>query len=125
MTSFIYSQDVYDILLDKIEITSQSKMMVEQVVSYYAKQKPNVTLEEWEKVKSKIDYSTFISSVKNVFKTYYTIEDAKTLIQTIEEYGINAYKPKPEVTKAMYVLGKGFGVQIGEQINAKLKDLEH
>ena len=118
-----FSQSKYDELLVKTEMVKQSEMMVDQMLGYYAKQKPTVPNDVWDKVKNKISYDSFVASIKSVFEKYYTLEEAKDLIATIDTYGLKAYKPKPKVTEAMYALGKGFGADIGKQINANLKAL--
>lgn len=116
-----YSQSTYNTLIEKIEISNQSKVMVGQMVDYFSKQYPNVPKEQWETIKDEIDYTDFISEIKTMLTKHYTIEEANDLIETIDAYGIKSYRPKPEVTAAMYDLGKKFGVNVGNQIRTKLK----
>lgn len=118
-----FSQTKYDELLAKTGMVKQSEMMVDQMLGYYAKQRPTIPSDVWDKVKNKINYNSIVTSIKSVFEKYYTLEEAKDLIATIDTYGLKAYKPKPEVTETMYALGKGFGTDIGKQINANLKEL--
>lgn len=121
--TFGYSQSPYDVLLEKLEVNKQSKMMVGKMIDYFAKQRPNVSTTQWETIRIGIDYSGFSQDVKKIIEQYYTLEEVSNLIRMIDSYGIKAYKPKPEITEKMYVLGKGFGADIGKQINAKLKEL--
>ncbi len=121
----IYSQkmDKYDLLINKIQVREQSDMMIKQIVDAYAKQKSNIPITVWEEIKKMKLNATFIVDIKNLFKRNYTVKEVDALIATIDKYGVNAYKPKPEVTQKMYDIGKVFGKEIGNQIRAKLSSL--
>lgn len=118
-----HSQSKYDELIIKTEIIKQSEMMLDQMLLYYAKQKPTVPNNIWGKVKNSLKYNSFTTKVKNIFEKHYTQDEVNEFIETIDKYGLKAYKPKPVVTEAMYNLGKEFGKDLGVQINSKLKDL--
>lgn len=116
-----FSQSKYDELLAKTEMVKQSEMIVEQMLEYYAKQRPTIPNNVWKEVKDDIKYTSFVPEVKEVFEKYYTLEEVTILIEMIDNYGLKAYKPKPEVTQELYIIGKDLGKDIGNQINIKLK----
>lgn len=125
LTTSIYSQklDKYDLLLKKIMIKEQSDIMIKQMVDAYAKQKPNVPIKVWQHIKEMPFSNSFLVDVKKLFKENYTAKEVDVLISTLDKYGVNVYKPKPEITQKMYDIGNKFGKNVGNQIAIKLKAL--
>ncbi len=117
------AQSVYDALIEKTQTVAQSQVMISQILSYYAKQRPDVPQKVWQEIQSEINYQSFVTEVKEIYRQYYTETEAQEIIDTIDQYGINAVTYKPEITEAMYELGRKFGKQIGEHVKEKLKEL--
>jgi len=121
--STLSAQSVYDELIDKTQMVEQSQVMISQMLSMFAERIPDVPDKVWEEIQSEIDYQSFVDEIKNIFKKNYTEDEARELINTIDQNGINAITYKPEVTEAMYELGKKFGGNLGLYIRKRLKEL--
>ncbi|WP_291131250.1 hypothetical protein [Flavobacterium sp. UBA7682] len=120
----IYSQnsDKYDILLEKLKIREQTDIILNQITDDMAKQKPVVPVEIWKNVKVNLS-ATYLSELKMVFKENYTMNEINDLVISIDRYGLHAYKPKPEVTKKIYEIGKRFGSSLRREIQKELSSL--
>ncbi|GAB1309701.1 hypothetical protein KH5_23840 [Urechidicola sp. KH5] len=122
-----YSQDKYDIFIEKMGVENDVKAFVNNYIDQLASQSTNISTAQWEEYKSKIDYSPYLIGIKAILKDIYTITEIDDLltkndvISPINDTGEFIFKPKPEVTERMYKISRTFGKLVNVQLKKMIE----
>ena len=129
ISSSLYSQDKYDQFMMKMDVENEIKTMVNNYIDQLARRSDSINENQWEGIKSKIDYSAYFLGIKSVLMNNYTVEEiddifaANDMVSSINDTGKFIYKPKPEVTEQMYKISKTFGKLLNVQIKKLIQKL--
>lgn len=126
--SFV-AQDKYDVLIEKTGMIKEVKTFVNKYIDKLATQSNGVTQSQWETIKTKIDYSAYIISIKAILQKSYTTAEldqiflSNDMLDSVNDTGEFIYKPKPEVREQFYKASRTFGKLVNLQLKKLIKDL--
>lgn len=119
------AQDKYDQFMEAMKVENETKTFVNNYIDKLASESNGVNAAKWSDIKSKIDYSSYLRTVKGILMDNYTITEiddifaANDMLSVINDTGQFIYKPKPEVKEQMYRVSRTFG----KFINIEIKKL--
>ena len=98
------------------------EMFIVQLINKVKENHPTKTNVNWQNVKNKINYNSFITDSKKVYTFNYTEIELKELVSLYKSNKIVEYKNKTKkIETQLYQLGKKFGQDIMSQINKNTK----
>src|SRR4051812_15492036 len=113
-------QDVQQ-LVDVLQVRTLTQEVINKLIELHKKQKPAVPQQVWDDIKNSVDYNAYVVKVADIFNANYTQVELQQLIRSAI-----ALKPKqPQfkniVQHQLYDAGQGFGQQLANAIQTKLK----
>ncbi|WP_303315434.1 hypothetical protein Q4Q34_15215 [Flavivirga abyssicola] len=128
LTTTISAQDKYDQLMQKMEIESQIKEFINNYIDKLASESNGVSVSKWQTIKSKINYSTYLISIKSILQEHYPLNEidnifkANDMVASVNDTGKFIYKPKPIVREKMYQLSRQYGKTLNEKIKKLIQE---
>ena len=87
--------------------------LVNTIITKLKSKYPNVSDNEWNKIRNSINYKEFIEKSKNIYMSNYSLNEIEELIRLYSSKSIEAYKEKTKKVEAkLYELGNSFGQKI-------------
>jgi predicted nucleic-acid-binding protein len=105
-------------LINAMQIKATMQSIVDKGIETYKKQKPAVSQQVWNDIKSKVDYTSYISQVANIFDNNYSQLEIKSLVAAIKPNQLPQFKKI--VQQQLYQAGNDFGKKFGTLINQAL-----
>lgn len=105
-------------LFQLTKMKESCEMLIVQLINKVKENHPTKTNVNWQNVKNKINYTSFITDSKKVYTSNYTEIELKELVSLYKSNKIVEYQNKTKkIESQLYQLGKKFGQDIIVQIN--------
>ena len=109
-----------------IEVTGAAKVagqVMNNMISSYKKQLPNVTADFWDETIKEINVIDLADIVAPIYSKYYTDEELTKLIEFYKSpLGRKVVEKLPMITQDSYAAGEEWGKKISERVVARLKE---
>ncbi len=123
------SEAKVDELMQKMNIENNTKSFFNDYIDKLSGKTTNISVGQWETIKTKIDYSTYLLTVKSILMRNYTDEEIdeifgiNDMVSPVNDTGLFIYEPKPIVQEQMYRVSRTFGKMVNKQVEKLIQEL--
>jgi hypothetical protein len=98
-------------LLEVMESEKEIKEMVNGAIDIYAYKKPDIPQKIWDEIRSKVNYTEYMSNLANIYDINYSQNEIQELIRQMPDLDTTQKTTilKPKVIDEIYQNSKNFG----------------
>lgn len=115
----------YDEIRKLLELTKTQEsadLLVNQSIAYMKKQRSDIPVSYWDKIRKEMDYDAFLEKVVPVYDKHFTHAEIKELITFFKTSAGKKYTNKlPIINTEIYSIGNAYGKEVGKIIAEKMK----
>ncbi len=118
-----------DELMQKMNIVVEIKSFVDNYIDKLSEKTTNISKSQWETIKTKIDYSAYLLTIKSILSRNYTDEEIGEILainemaSPVNDTGLFIYEPKPIVQEQTYRVSRTFGKMLNTQLKTLIQKL--